>query len=558
MADDFTGLGGQGPDMKRLLVAVILMTGTLMVFNLFFAPPRAPEPAQVATGNPVPKVQEAPKAAALEANKNIVATPENIPEQIKQFSFDLKAAKKEHTTVALRGGYNVQVTNQGAQIRAIDLTGYKKPIHLSEQLIQGVGLFAIASRDVNLTLAKEAPYELVSSSDTDVIFQRVTPEGVRVKRKYHFYNDRFLTDQTVELTNEGKAVRQIALDVLLAAKTHSKEEVSGGYLTPGVEEIASVCRVADKRHRVSVEDLHKSAFDSNGSVAYAGFDQRYFLTAFVPKGDVGTEGCTISLAANGTSGNYALIAIHQKPMTVMPGETKTLLFAGYYGPKQLTLLKEADSQLEENVDFGWFGVLSRPMLWLLEQLFRFVGNFGLAIILLTLLIKLLTFPLTQKSFVSMQEMKKIAPHVKELQQKYSHDRTLLGQKQMELYKEKGINPMAGCLPMLIQMPVWFALYQMLWNSVELYQRPFGLWIFDLTQPDPFFVLPVAMGASMFIQQAFQPPIDDQPQMKYVMWGMPIFLTFIMLKLPAGLSLYIFTNNILTIGQQLYIKQRYPS
>ena len=156
----------------------------------------------------------------------------------------------------------------------------------------------------------------------------------------------------------------------------------------------------------------------------------------------------------------------------------------------------------------------------------------------------------------MQQMKKIAPEMKELQKKYSHDRAMLGQKQMELYREKGINPMAGCLPMLIQMPIWFALYQMLWNSVELYQQPFGLWIMDLTRPDPYYVLPVVMGVSMLIQQAFQPTMEDQPQMKYVMWAMPIFLTFIMLKLPAGLSLYIFTNNILTIFQQVYIKRRY--
>jgi YidC/Oxa1 family membrane protein insertase len=233
-----------------------------------------------------------------------------------------------------------------------------------------------------------------------------------------------------------------------------------------------------------------------------------------------------------------------------------LSFISYLGPKQLALLHNAGHGLDENIDFGWFGVLSRPMLWLLSMLFSFVGNFGIAIILLTLFIKLLTFPLTQKSFVSMQNMKKIAPDVKELQKKYSHDKAMLGQKQMELYKEKGINPMAGCLPMLIQMPVWIALYQMLWNSVELYQQPFALWITDLTRPDPYYVLPIVMGVSMLIQQAFQPTPEDQPQMKYVMWAMPIFLTFIMLKMPSGLSLYILTNNILTIFQQMYIKRRY--
>lgn len=156
----------------------------------------------------------------------------------------------------------------------------------------------------------------------------------------------------------------------------------------------------------------------------------------------------------------------------------------------------------------------------------------------------------------MQKMKTVAPELKKIQKKYGHDRTQLGQKQLEFYKEKGINPMAGCLPMLIQMPIWFALYQMLWNSIELFQQPFFWWIHDLTQPDPFFIFPVVMGVSMFIQTMFQPTPEDQPQMKYIMMGMPVFLTFIMLSMPAGLSLYILTNNILTIFQQMYIKRKY--
>jgi YidC/Oxa1 family membrane protein insertase len=196
------------------------------------------------------------------------------------------------------------------------------------------------------------------------------------------------------------------------------------------------------------------------------------------------------------------------------------------------------------------------MLWVLMQNYGFIGNFGLAIILLTLIVKLITFPLTQKSYVSMQQMKTVAPELKALQKKYAHDRQLQGQKQMELYREKGINPMAGCLPMFIQMPIWIALYRTLWGSVELYQQPFVGWLIDLTLPDPLYILPVAMGVTMAIQTAFQPAPEDQPQMKYIMWGMPVFLTFIMLNLPAGLSLYMLTNNLLTILQQAYIKKKY--
>jgi YidC/Oxa1 family membrane protein insertase len=189
------------------------------------------------------------------------------------------------------------------------------------------------------------------------------------------------------------------------------------------------------------------------------------------------------------------------------------------------------------------------------QIYIFVGNYGLAIILITCVIKLLTYPLTKKSFSSQAEMKKLQPKLAELTKKYGHDRTLLGQKQMELYKSHGINPLAGCLPLLIQLPIWFAFFQMLRNSVELYDQPFYFWIKDLTKPDEYVVLPILMGISMLIQQAFNPPPTDQPHMKYVMWFMPIFLTIIMLNMPSGLSLYILTNNLLTIGQQVIMKKR---
>jgi YidC/Oxa1 family membrane protein insertase len=216
--------------------------------------------------------------------------------------------------------------------------------------------------------------------------------------------------------------------------------------------------------------------------------------------------------------------------------------------------------LEESVDFGWFGVLSRPMLWVLVKFFDFTGNFGIAIILLTLLMKALTFPLTQKSYVSMQQMKTVAPELKKLQEKYKNDRAALGQKQMDLYREKGINPMAGCFPMLVQMPIWFALYRTLWNSVELYQQPFMVGITDLSQPETllfgFPLLPILVGALMFFQTTLQPPPQDQPQMKYVMWGMPIMFTFFMLQMPSGLSLYMITNSVLTMAQQFYIKRKY--
>ncbi len=564
MTQNSFGLGGQtpGPDIKRLLLAVVLMTGVLMSYNAFFAPRVSPEQqpnvqaekiALKEAGSDVPQA-----AQALAVAPGIVPTPSDIPLVLKEFSMSMAKVKGGEAAIASRSGYHAFVSNQGGQIQDFQLTGYKSPIELGVTHA-GVNLFAVASRDAGLTLPADARYEVVSSDQEHVVLQHMTPQGVRVLRHYRFLPNQFSIEHGIELRNESQEKRKIALSFFMnTAEPGTGKKAS--FFSAGDEQTAVVWQGEKDREKVVASDLEKGKI-FKGAAKYVGFDKRYFLVALIPKDASSVEKTSASLWESSVGAEKekgVLLTLQEKPFDLLPGSVTKLEFSSYLGPKQLTLLTQAGHGLDENIDFGWFGVLSRPMLWLLGQIFGFVGNFGIAIILLTLFIKLLTFPLTQKSFVSMQQMKKIAPEMKELQKKYSHDRAQLGQKQMELYKEKGINPMAGCLPMLIQMPIWIALYQMLWNSVELYQQPFMLWITDLTAPDPYYVLPIAMGISMFVQQAFQPAMEDQPQMKYVMMGMPFFLTFIMLKMPAGLSLYIFINNILTIFQQMLIKRRYGS
>jgi YidC/Oxa1 family membrane protein insertase len=566
MTQNSFGIAGQnpGPDIKRLLLAVVLMTGVLMLYNAFFAPRIVPEQNSgvVAEKSTTPKVLEGKiveeEGKEIVAAAGIIATANNLPLVTKAFSMSMPHVRGNEASIAARSGYHTLVSNQGAQLQNFQLTGYKTPIELGATHA-GINLFAVASRNANLTLSKNARYEVVSSDQDHVVLQHMTPQGVRVLRHYRFLPNQFSIEHGIELRNESTQKRSVSIDFFM----NTKEPGTGkkaSFFSAGDEETSVVWQGVKDREKVTATDLEKGKI-FKGAAKYVGFDKRYFLVALIPEVASSIESTSaslweISVGAKKDKEKGVLLTLHQKPVELLPGSATKLEFSSYLGPKQLTLLTQAGNGLDENIDFGWFGVLSRPMLWLLGQIFGFVGNFGVAIILLTLLIKLLTFPLTQKSFVSMQQMKKIAPEMKELQKKYSHDRAQLGQKQMELYKEKGINPMAGCLPMLIQMPIWIALYQMLWNSVELYQQPFMLWITDLTAPDPVYVLPIAMGASMFVQQAFQPTMEEQPQMKYVMWGMPFFLTFIMLNMPAGLSLYIFINNILTIFQQLFIKRRY--
>jgi len=560
MTQNFLGPGTQGPDFKRIFVSVLLMTGVLLSINYFFPP----QISQQATGE---SAQQGPASQAQQEVFKVrpktierAAQKPKAPEEFLSFKIDIKTPAGQDESKVVRGGYDVKVSTYGAFISRYTLNGYKNEINLAGGTPYSK-LFLLRSRSNDLTLFDTSDYEIVTKDPNHLVLRRVTPEGVEITRDYVFHDKEFIIEHKIRVKNNSSAPRKLELDLSFRGSEPANKK--SGFFTQADETLTTVCKATTKRETFSTDDLEKNNIKrASGKVQYAALDQRYFLAALVPIGDSHTSACVASFAgkADSADGEYSQVqlTIEHEPTILSSGESIEYAYEAYLGPKQLNLLKGAGHGLEENINFGWFGVISRPMLWLLTKIFSMVGNFGIAIILLTLLIKLLTFPLTQKSFVSMQNMKRYGPDLKVLQKKFGHDRNTLAQKQMEFYKEKGINPLAGCLPMLIQMPIWFALYQMLWNSVELYQQPFAFWIQDLTSPDPFFVLPVVMGVSMLIQTFFQPTPEDQPQMKYIMWGMPIFLTFIMINMAAGLSLYIFTNNILTLAQQIYIKRRYGS
>ncbi|MDA0712740.1 MAG: membrane protein insertase YidC, partial [bacterium] len=470
MSTDFLGpsSGGQGPDMKRLLLAVLLMTGILMVYSSYFGPKVSDEKlgqaAEAAESKNLDVESSPPLNKDLvgyaEKASDIVATAANIPLKIEKFSIGMKGGVDpgSESSIAARGGYFAAVSNQGAQIVDFQLVGYETPIELGATHA-GVNLFAVASRDASVTLPVNSRYEVLSSSDDKISLQHMTEQGVRVLRHFKFNPDQFMIEQEVILKNESKLSRRVALDILMNAE-EPIENKSSGIFSKSVEPTSIVWNGlkegAVERETVSMDAIEKTK-EFIGAANYVGFDKRYFLVALIPAEAnlvEKTSVATWSELVDGVEKKGAVLTLHEKAVVLKPGELTTFSYSSYLGPKQLSLLREAGHGLDENINFGWFGVISRPLLWLLGQIYGFVGNFGVAIILLTLLIKLVTFPLTQKSFVSMQQMKKINPEIKELQKKYSHDRTLLSQKQMELYKEKGVNPAAGCLPMLIQMPVW--------------------------------------------------------------------------------------------------------
>ncbi|MEW5855678.1 MAG: membrane protein insertase YidC, partial [Myxococcota bacterium] len=399
--------------------------------------------------------------------------------------------------------------------------------------------------------AATASYHVKEEGPARVVLERESG-GVRVTRTLELDPEGYGVKTWTELTNTADAPRTVNPQLAFAAHVRAEEKEQGGFLSGGapLDQTTFLCQTPDELWREAAVHL-KEPRDLKGKVAWAGLDRQYFLTGTVVReGEV--VGCHGSLDAE-----TARLNLQYAALTLPPGGTVKLGADSYFGPKQQAWLTRVDPRLTDAIDYGWFGVIVRLLLVLLLWFYSLIPNYGVAIFMLTLTVKLITLPLTQKSFISMQRMKDLAPRVKEIQTRWAHDKATQGQKMMELYKEENVSPLGGCLPMLIQMPVWIALYRTLYTSVELYQQPFiPGWIDDLAQKDPFYVTPLALGVVMLVQALLTPQPEDNPQMKYMSYGMPVFFTFIMLALPAGLTLYMFFNTVLTIVQQLYIKRRF--
>lgn len=308
--------------------------------------------------------------------------------------------------------------------------------------------------------------------------------------------------------------------------------------------------VNDKLERTSNKDLSKNKTISfSNSPKWVGVSDRYFLFSVL-----GSDISKISDTALNYNESDSVYLVNYILNTSKSGFAYTI----YAGPKDVDDLRKVDATLTDSIDYGWFTVISVPILELMKMFYRAIPNYGVAILLLTLFVRLLMFPLQQKSMKSMKRMQEFQPIIKQLQEKYKDDKQKLNAEMVQFMKTHKVNPMSGCLPMLIQLPVFIALYKVLASAVELYQSPFIFWITDLSVKDPYYVFPVLMGAMMFIQQKITPnPTMDPMQAKMMLYMLPILFTFLMLSLPSGLTLYIMFSTFLGIAQQ-YLMNKQPA
>src|SRR5437016_11709364 len=352
-----------------------------------------------------------------------------------------------------------------------------------------------------------------------------------------------------------RAAQPVAGHLSVVSGAHS-DEPQGGFLSPHSNLPArAICAANNKVERLAIGAKHP-VFEATGA-QFAGLDEQYFLDAVMPPAGAAAS---CRLEAQGEKSG-SLVSTLTVPLQLAPGASAQLAFQGYAGPKSENDLVAAGAPLKLSIEWGFWSVIAELLLGIMKFFYRALPphNWGLAIILLTFAMKVLTFPLQHKSMKSMQEMQRIQPQLEELKKKYAGDTQRQNLEQMKLFKEHGVNPMGSCLPMLIQMPIWFALYTTLQVSVELYNEPFIRgWINDLTAKDPIYVLPIAMGITMILTQILTPTPMSNPSQKVMGYVMSGFFSLLMPNLPSGLTLYIFTNNILSIAQQMYLRRKLHS
>ena len=375
----------------------------------------------------------------------------------------------------------------------------------------------------------------------------MTGSGVEVIKRYSFTRGSYLIDVSFIIDNQSQTDFQANPFGQIKRDPYDDPSDVGGF---GRSYLGFVTTSADDPYiRIDFDDVDDGpeSFDTNGG--WVGFSQHYFLSAWVPPSDTTNRYTTRKNSINQYFGEFTSTAVN-----VAAGDSSTWSMGFYAGPKDQYVLAEIAPDLDLTIDYGFLWFLAAPIYWLLRQIDSFIGNYGLSIIALTFVVKALFYKLSETQYRSMAGMRRLMPKMQQLKESYGDDRMKLQQATMELYKKEKINPFGGCLPMLVQMPVFIALYWVLMESVELRHAPFMLWLEDLSVRDPFFILPLLMGGTMYLQTSLSPAPADPVQAK-VMQFMPVMMTVLFLWFPAGLVLYWLTNGLLGILQQWYITRK---
>ncbi|MEM7101010.1 MAG: membrane protein insertase YidC [Pseudomonadota bacterium] len=387
----------------------------------------------------------------------------------------------------------------------------------------------------------------VASGETKQLVLTTPIDGGRVEKIFTFRDADYLVDVEYVMYNNSAAPKRAGMFSQIKRDSRPPSTDESFALAPQPYLGAAFTTSEERYLKIDFDDIDDDGeFKSAEVGGWVAFLQHYFLSAWVAP----AEQANRYYGRRSRDGTY-LFGFTGPAMEVAPGQEGRWSAQFYAGPKDQKRLEQISENLNLTVDYGFLWWVAVPLFYLLDWLYELVGNWGVAIILLTFVVKALLYPLSAAGYKSMANMRRVAPAMKKLQERYGNDREKLSKEMMALYQKEGANPLGGCLPMLLPMPIFIALYWVLFESVELRQAPFFGWIEDLAVMDPFFILPLLMGASMYWMQTLNPQVGDPMQVK-MMKMMPIMFTVLFLFFPAGLVLYWLVNNILSVAQQQYV------
>ena len=550
---------------KRVLLAIILCLMVLVLWQKFFVPKRKPAPPtappEIEKATPSPVKPEAAGQPQLPASQ---PPPLSLPSLPPQVSYNGKDVVVETPL------YRAVFTETGARLKSFVLKKFRETIAKNSPGKELVKTSKIEELPLPFNFLNNpvaalnlAPYVVdqtslkVSSGESkSLTFRYEAPGWLRITRQCLFYGDKYLINLNIRVKNLSNHAWENSptlglINLPISSSGGSRYSFQG----PALFSNAGLQEVKFKKIKGETE--------FPGPIDWIAYTSQYFTMAVVPIDLVPNHA---QIEALDTARQMVETTLIGPKITLQPGAEQEFRYELYLGPKEESYLKAAGHKLKDIINYGWFDVIAQPLLKCLNFFNRFTHNYGVDIIILTVLIKLLFWPLTHKSYVSMRQMKKLQPKMQKIREKYKDDKEKMNQEIMQMYRTYKVNPLGGCLPMVLQIPVFFALYRVLYSSLVFRHAPFILWINDLAAPDrlhvginiPYLggipVLTLLMGVSMFLQQKMSPTTGD-PRQEKMMLMMPVVFTVFFVNFPSGLVLYWLVNNILSIGQQYYINKK---
>ncbi len=511
------------------------------------------------TAGEVPAVPQAEEPTSAEEDlpslPSSEPTTDEIPSGVNSGQIVQVLTDSLQVAIDLRGGDIVEVSLPRHQAKLEDPD---VPFVLLEQndtrtyVAQSglIGRDGIDSQGRALFTASSKRFELTEGQDTLVVdLHYPSQSGVTVTKRFTFTRGDYLVD--IQYLVENNSGNRWQANMFGQIKRDSSPQPSASSSGMGMQPFlgAAITQPDERFTKFSFQDMREEPFKAQLPGGWIAMLQHYFLSAWIPNPE---QSHTYSTRV--TRSGFNIAGFTSPALSLDPGQSGSVGASFYAGPKDQYRLAEISQYLDLVVDYGWLWWIAQPLYWLLAKIHGLVGNWGFAIILLTIIVKAAFFKLSATSYRSMANMRRVQPKMQDIREQYAEDKQKQSQAMMELYRKEKINPMGGCLPILVQMPVFIALYWVLMESVELRHSPFILWIDDLSVMDPYFVLPIMMGASMWFMQKLNPPPPDPMQAKIMQW-LPIIFTFFFLWFPAGLVLYWVVNNLLSMAQQYVITRQ---